>query len=687
MDQLKEFLQQASKHRFWIAIGFAALMPLIAWLVGTGALAEQAKTKEAEIKGANDGAKVFTRGTIQNKDWKDEVEKETNVVAKDVVRSWEKLYSAQEPLLKWPAPVAKTIQEWGPQYPKGVDIQAVNDAIFEYTQAYDEFVDQVYKTFNPFDTKTGEGIVAAAPMTTLLRPVKFVENKKPSLGDVWAAQRKLWIERTMFDVIARVNAKAKAKDWDSAAIKQIVLLEVANALALDQKTDKDSLEEAKPILAPGQTAPEKPAASVAAPPMGDMSGMGGGAAASSAPEPVQYVKSANKDQYIVVPVAMTVYIEQDRIPDLLVELRNSPMSIRVLDFEMGTPLVPVKKPKKGADASAFLGAMGAARGAGGMRGGLLGMGDGLGTAGGGSVPTMSMDNMRSAGNAYNAAMQRAGGGGVMRPGGASKPQSKARTGGEDRTEKNLAKNRDKNKKAGDKSKDQEKTDEEAESTLSNPYFNVVEVKIRGQARFYLPPPKSATPPSAPTANSTPPPAPAARPTPRPTPRKPTTTTPRRPTPRMRRRPTPPSPTRRMLPRRIRPRPRRRRMRPRPTPRMLPRRMCPRPTPRMLPRRMLRRRMLRRRMRPRPTPRTRRRRTTPRMPSSPTPSPRPDGLPWRSTRSRLEHLPTGHGGLGRPSHPPEMKRGKARPWPRTRRSRNSKSSASATARRSPWAPWP
>ena len=73
-------------------------------------------------------------------------------------------------------------------------------------------------------------------MSALLRPVKFLENKRPSLGDVWAAQRKLWIERTMLDVIAKVNAKAKAKDWDSAAIKQIVMLEVANALALDQKS-------------------------------------------------------------------------------------------------------------------------------------------------------------------------------------------------------------------------------------------------------------------------------------------------------------------------------------------------------------------------------------------------------------------------------------------------------------------
>ena len=67
---------------------------------------------------------------------------------------------------------------------------------------------------------------------------------------------------------------------------------------------------------------------------------------------------------------MTVYIEQDRIHDLLVEFQNSPMSIRVLDFEMAKPLDAREEAQEGADEAAFAGAMAAAWAAGmGMGGG------------------------------------------------------------------------------------------------------------------------------------------------------------------------------------------------------------------------------------------------------------------------------------------------------------------------------
>ena len=44
---------------------------------------------------------------------------------------------------------------------------------------------------------------------------------------------------------------------------------------------------------------------------------------------------------------MSVLIEQDHIQDFLVALENSPMTIQVMDFEMGKPTARVVKPKKG----------------------------------------------------------------------------------------------------------------------------------------------------------------------------------------------------------------------------------------------------------------------------------------------------------------------------------------------------
>ena len=78
----------------------------------------------------------------------------------------------------------------------------------------------------------------------------------PDLGKIWAAQERLWIQRTVLEVIAEVNKNAK--DWDEAIIRQIVSLEVGSPDAQDQRSlaKSETLEESKPIYAPG----EEPAA-------------------------------------------------------------------------------------------------------------------------------------------------------------------------------------------------------------------------------------------------------------------------------------------------------------------------------------------------------------------------------------------------------------------------------------------
>ena len=87
-----------------------------------------------------------------------------------------------------------------------------------------------------------------------------------------------------------------------------------------------------------------------------MGGGGGGFAAAQDGGSVYYVKAADdKGQYKVLPILMTVLIDQDHIQDLLIEMENSPMSIQVMDFELARPLSHVTKPEKG---TAAFGGMG-----------------------------------------------------------------------------------------------------------------------------------------------------------------------------------------------------------------------------------------------------------------------------------------------------------------------------------------
>ena len=92
----------------------------------------------------------------------------------------------------------------------------------------------VYHTFNPFDYETGKGIVAAPSKEELLRPAPFTVESMPGMGKVWAAQERLWIQRTLLEVVRQVNKNAK--DWDSAYLKEILGLEVGNPLAQDQQS-------------------------------------------------------------------------------------------------------------------------------------------------------------------------------------------------------------------------------------------------------------------------------------------------------------------------------------------------------------------------------------------------------------------------------------------------------------------
>ncbi len=333
-------------------------------------------------------------------------------------------------------------------------------------------------------------------------------NKLPELGDIWAAQERLWLQRTALEVVAQVNKNAK--DWDSAIIKQINLLEVGNSTAQDQRSiaKGETLEEAESIVAPGTEKPEA-AEALAVTGMegmmrarvgqgmgmpGGMSGGGGGAS-----EGIFFVKpETDRGQYKILPILMSVLIDQDHIQDLLVELENSPMSIQVMEPELQRPSTRVTKPEKGTmgDFSGYGEAM--------MGGMMRGMGGRMGVRGRMGGGMMGYGGMASG---YSAMMSRMMGQGMDRMGGAMMRGGAGMTAGPSRTGTD--------KRGTDRSKtraEEKKTVEAAKGpSLFDPYFNIVEVKVYGQARFYNPPPvEPAAEPSPGETAATPAPEEAAK---------------------------------------------------------------------------------------------------------------------------------------------------------------------------------
>jgi hypothetical protein len=470
-DQLKLAVKWSVRNRFWIALGFSALLPMIGYIIGSAPIKDDTKKEVAKIKGADSGVKPYTQSGLPNPQWKPFIDEKTEVLTGDVNKAWDKLYARQAPLLTWPALVADKFRAWGRKWPETVDLSVVQRAITDYVGEYEKAVDDTYKKVNPWDPMAGTGIVEVPDKATLLQPAVFDVAQPPDLGKVWAAQEKLWIQGTLLDAISKINGSAKS--WDDAVVKRLESMDVGTPSAQDQKSlvKGQTVKLAPEILAPGQTSTAATAATSSAPAGqgggGLPPGMGGSAgfgASATAAQDLYYIEAPSQ-AYSLLPIRLTALVDQNRLQDFFIGLENSPMAIQVMEFELLKPINPVTKPVKGEVNPGF----------GGMAGGMgkVGGEDAMRRAAGGGM-------MAAGGRGNMAGMMMQGGGG------AGAPTSKG---------KNV------------RDKDPKKAREEKEKMLKalgraiDTYYDVVEVTVYGQARFYNPPP---TPPTEPASATTPP---------------------------------------------------------------------------------------------------------------------------------------------------------------------------------------
>lgn len=480
MDQLKVAVKQCVKYRFWIAFGISILLPLIAYFVGSGTINAETTKREAEITGAKNEIGKYTAGGIVNAQYQPLAAAKKAVLTQDVDATWRKLFATQEPLLKWPEEVQPRFRAWGRKYPADVDKSQITSTLIDYTILYPEFVEKIYKVFKPFNFEDGTGIVVAPVSAALLTPAPFRQDEPPDLSKVWAEQERLWVVTALLDVIAKVNDSVGAKDWDGAIVKEIRFLEVGSPSDQDQKSiaKGDVLVPADTLSPDGTTAAAAPPPSPTPGSEGGGSVMNGGPGLGSNSREVFYLPTISP-QYKSLPIKMTVLVEQAKLPNYLVGLENSPMAIQVAEIEVAKPVSPVMKPAYGERASFGNSMMGMGSDAGGrgeekMRGGGSGM---MGRAMGGGMAANSARGASGGGNGMEEMMRgQRGGGGIGGP--AAKPKS-----GTDNRNTNASKDR---KDAEKREKDAAKA--RAEAKKVDQYFNVVEVTVYGQARFYLSPP-------------------------------------------------------------------------------------------------------------------------------------------------------------------------------------------------------
>ncbi len=492
----KEILRIIIQQRFWIILGFAALFPIIAFFVSAGAVSQATESKTGEITSAKDGANKYASApNPPNGQYEAFTTEKISTIESDVNTAWNLLYERQAPLLDWPEQVAATLKEWGREIPANVAPNAERKVGVRYVQVYKKYAEEIYELFDPWDSVTGEGIVVAPPMESLLATVDLESQEvEPSINKIWQLQENLWVRRAILQVVAAVNDDAGATDWESAPVKQINMLEVGNAASVDHRTSAEGyeLQDPEEVLREGETASTASTAaasgtsSAAAPRgggssmymeemMGGMTGADGmmagvGGRASKAGEPVRFLSPDGVKQFRDYPALISVLIDQNSIQEFLVAFENAAMPMRVLEMNWVRPSTPVEPPVKGQQAR-FGGGYGIGSG-----GGILGMEDMMmsmmGGAGGRGGPGTSygagygdesyMDEMM--GSMMGMGMGR----GQMGSGRTARRQSVRR---------DLTKSEE----------TEEESDKDEQMVIFDPYYNIVELQVYVRARFFYEP--------------------------------------------------------------------------------------------------------------------------------------------------------------------------------------------------------
>ena len=226
-EQVKEVLRQVIKYRFWISVGFAALFAVIAYFVGAGPVQAKANAERPRtITDAEKDVRQYTSRPSPTDQYKPIVEEKTEIVTKDVNKAWKELYDRQAPLLTWPETVQDRFRKWGRKWPE-TRTPARSSWRSSTTSSLSGLCGHGLQDVQSVRLRDRQGDRGrAAPRKRCSGRPSSRSRSTPDLGKVWAAQERLWIQRTLLEVVAR--STRTPKDWDSAIVKEIVVLEVGN---------------------------------------------------------------------------------------------------------------------------------------------------------------------------------------------------------------------------------------------------------------------------------------------------------------------------------------------------------------------------------------------------------------------------------------------------------------------------
>lgn len=330
MDKVKQAGDFVWRYRFWFCLGFALVLALWTYPSGARKLQVAAAVRSKQLDDAYKGVAAFIGGDQHpNPQTIEAVNTEVGKVEQAIGTTWEELYQKQQTLMTWPAEVAELFGK----RPFGADLSdQSNRHLVRYQRAFPEQLDEIFYEVDPIEVDEEDpnkvaGTIEADP--SILNSAEW--TRTPLSHEAWQAQEELWIQRALLKAIARCNEGAK--DWHGAAVRRLLAIGMG-AEALDAETAAT-----KPALVDSQGVPAGGGAEAQ-----------GGTAAPAVPGGNQNIVAhrylSKSEQYRVVPVFVSLLVDQARIPEVLSTLSAADFGFAIHQVDIGQPDEPVRVPRE-----------------------------------------------------------------------------------------------------------------------------------------------------------------------------------------------------------------------------------------------------------------------------------------------------------------------------------------------------
>lgn len=331
MNKIKDMVMFIQKYHVWVLCVVVACIGAVGWKAATGALSDEGKKNEGEIKRQFTmlKSKVFNEKT-PNKDWIDKINVLIEETQQQVFDSWEDLYASQQTFFDWP----KDNEYLGDAFEKSLKKLKDDGALtpedknrFQNYLAhlFDDWLEKVKaKKFKKKKEKKDQGVeeVEGPPEVQALDLDRFVEwpdqiNIQDTLfkkgqnaktrKQVESTYRTLKIQESLLSIIEKTNANATAKY--NAAIKKIVHIKVIEQKSVQAVSQPKPAPKGRLGGKRGRTPTKKKAAGTKPP-------------------------AESEKLWQEVNVSMELIVDQEKISNLLVECVNSPLPIDIQHLEI-----------------------------------------------------------------------------------------------------------------------------------------------------------------------------------------------------------------------------------------------------------------------------------------------------------------------------------------------------------------